>query len=63
VAERLRAYRGNAVVTVLDKRLRKTGKTRIRNQFGFVEEVPSKELRAIPEGEPGSRLRFGGDDS
>lgn len=57
--ERLRARYGAQTVTVLDKRLKKTGKTRIRDAHGFTKEVPSKDLTAIPDGEPGAKLRFG----
>lgn len=56
---RERAYRDGKLVTVLSGRPGKRGKATIRNQFGFVEEVPAKDLEPIPDSEPESRLRFG----
>lgn len=61
MTERPRAYWGKQIVTVLDKTVKKRGTAHIRDAFGFTHEVPARELKEIPENEPGSRLRFGDD--
>lgn len=57
--ERQRAYHGDKTVTILEGKIGKRGKVKIRDQFGFVHDVPAKELRAIDDNEPHAVLRYG----
>ena len=57
--ERLRAYRGEEVVTVLKGKIGGRGSTTIRNSHGFTETVKSKELSRIVGNEKLAKLRYG----
>lgn len=57
---RARDERGE-VVTVLDARLPRRGKVRIRNGYGFATEVDARTLTQIEDDSPAARLRFGDD--
>ncbi len=62
---RQRAYLGDRVVTVLAGKIgAKFGRTRIRDEWGFVQRVKSRELRPIDPIEPHATLKFneGGSD-
>lgn len=57
--ERVRAYRGDELVTVLKGKIGGRGSTQIRNSHGFPETVKAKELKAIPADEKVAKLRYG----
>lgn len=64
--ERTRAYRPvegqiePAIVTILEgeRKIGRRGKVKIRNQFGFVEEISGTELERIDESEPHAKLVY-----
>lgn len=60
--ERERAYLDGNLVTILEGRIGRSGKCKIRNQFGFVQEVPAKSLDKIPANDPQAKLVYGDPD-
>jgi len=60
--ERIRARYGEHVVTILEGKIGGRGKTKIRNAFGFEEEVAANKLEHIPKTEPEARLKFASPD-
>ena len=62
MAERERAYRGQELVTVLEGKIGKRGRVKIRNGHGFVEEVSGKVLTPVPKTDKLAKLRYGKDE-
>lgn len=56
--ERIRARRGQEIVTVLRGKPGKRGKVEIRNSFGYRETINGKELVPVPEDEAEAKLRY-----
>lgn len=57
--ERERAYLGGQRVTIIEGKIGRRGKVKVRNAFGFVEEVDAKDLTKIDPSEPDAKLKFG----
>jgi len=57
--ERERAYRGDELVTVIEGTPGKRGKVKIRNQYGFLEEVSGKSLTPLDKDDKFKTLRYG----
>lgn len=59
MAERERAYLAGQRVTIIEGKIGRRGKVKIRNQFGFTEEVDAKLLEKIDPNEPDAKLKYG----